>query len=444
MGYVNVSTGGIATGASGAAVTPAFAATTTVNHLLICCVSGSGVATIPATPSGWSLATSVGESGGTTPGCSAIFYKIAAGSDTAPTIALITGQSWSAKLMEFSGNATVSPLDKVGSAGTATTLTWVMTASAADTAAGELVIAVGGGTLGKTSAIAFSAGNNGMTFTSTASSFFGAGYAITTGNSAADSCTGTETRSGTGTANQQGCIASFKLAPLEITRSTASAFPLMTGSAPSVTLGATGDIVTVVANSFAAITGVTDTGGILAWVLQAAGSYSSYFTSIYTAVVTAAAAGSTITITPTTASLNNMVVDEYTSPLGASTTWTVTNPTATNFAGASSTTVDWPSITTGVGTYLAWAGYVWCANTVTGGTNPVNSATFTYTLGGGDVAAAFCNTVVASTAYTPVAAMGTAGTNSACGLALEASLAVTRPYTPNRPFNQAVNRAANW
>jgi hypothetical protein len=74
-------------GAAGAAVTPAWGTSETraANHLLICWVGVTGVATLPTTPAGWNIGKQVA---GTS--CSAtIYYKLAAGSDAAPTIALI-------------------------------------------------------------------------------------------------------------------------------------------------------------------------------------------------------------------------------------------------------------------------------------------------------------------------------------------------------------------
>src|SRR4030095_1844256 len=102
-------------GALSAAVTPAWGASEnrTAGNLLVCFVAGtgSGVGAAPAAPSGW---TRVGVGSTTTSPTCALYYKIAAGADTAPTIAAITNVILTAQLAEFSGNASSSPLDKNG------------------------------------------------------------------------------------------------------------------------------------------------------------------------------------------------------------------------------------------------------------------------------------------------------------------------------------------
>lgn len=127
-------------GTSGAAVsTLAWGAgeSRTAGNLLICFCSVTGVATNPSTPSGWTLAgASIGISS-----ASIIFYKVAAGTDAAPTLAAVTSGVIAGQLAEFTGN-TASPLDKSGFAGTSSSPV-TAALSAADTASGELLIAAG-------------------------------------------------------------------------------------------------------------------------------------------------------------------------------------------------------------------------------------------------------------------------------------------------------------
>lgn len=127
-------------------------------------------------------------------GTATIYYKIAAGADTAPTIAAITSGLIAAQLAEFSGNS-ATPSDKVGSSvapppGTATF-------GAADTASGELLIVVGADTRSvaratndtwtSNHATVTQAGNNNGTSSLNHYSF---GYALaTTSNSGANTVT---------------------------------------------------------------------------------------------------------------------------------------------------------------------------------------------------------------------------------------------------------------
>src|SRR5947208_10797726 len=111
MAYALVGTAGVvSTGTAGAAVTPAYGTgeNRTANNLLILTVLTTGSATLPATPAGWSVAK---QQAGTS--CSAsIFYKIAAGADAAPTVALIASAIHNAQLQEFTGGPTSAPLDQ--------------------------------------------------------------------------------------------------------------------------------------------------------------------------------------------------------------------------------------------------------------------------------------------------------------------------------------------
>jgi hypothetical protein len=138
MAYALVGTKGAVTqGAAGAAVTPGWGASEsrTANNLLICWVGVTGSATLPTTPAGWSIGV---QKAGTS--CSmTVYYLIAAGTDAAPTIALIASGVITAQLAEFSGNVTSSPLDQSGSAA-GTTSTQIATNGAKDQAIQDLNI----------------------------------------------------------------------------------------------------------------------------------------------------------------------------------------------------------------------------------------------------------------------------------------------------------------
>lgn len=104
MAFALVGSAGAASqGAANTAVTPAWGAgeSRTAGNLLLLWVSGTGAATVPGTPSGWTQAVA---RGGTS--CSAtIFYKIAAGSDAAPTVGAVASVVWAAHLEEWSGGS---------------------------------------------------------------------------------------------------------------------------------------------------------------------------------------------------------------------------------------------------------------------------------------------------------------------------------------------------
>lgn len=163
-------------------VTPAWGSgeSRTANNLLICwSLSTSG--TRSGTPSGWSLA--VFQNNLST--ASAIFYKIAAGGDAAPT--LTSASTAYAALAEFSGNATSSPLDQsFDHENSLATLT--VTNPAPDAGHGELVIYLGNTQYkpGQTGTVSGATLNNGATATDTNTGDgttvfqFEMGYGITT------------------------------------------------------------------------------------------------------------------------------------------------------------------------------------------------------------------------------------------------------------------------
>ena len=225
MSYALVgSVGAVSTGGVGGSVSPAWGTgeSRTAGNFLLLWVSATVDATLPAAPSGWSTAL---QKAGTS--CSAsLFYAIAAGGDSAPTVAGVGSAILSARLAEFSGNAS-SPLDQSGSAA-GTTSTQVATAGGADAASGELVAYVAAeyysASATKTNSVAL---NNGASATDTNNNstntgqHYNLGYGITTGNSGADTATLTfTTTSITGTAL---VVVSFKL-PSAVT---APAIPML-------------------------------------------------------------------------------------------------------------------------------------------------------------------------------------------------------------------------
>jgi hypothetical protein len=215
MAYALVGTiGAVSTGASGASVTPAWGTgeNRNANNLLVALVSQNSGAGLTATPSGWTLAKSVG-----TTTFVAIFYKIASGSDSAPTFAGVTGAILSAQLAEFSGNVSSSPLDQTGSA-LGSTSPQTATFAATDLRSGELLLissftgysAVNSATISLTSnnATVTNAGTDGASGTG----HFQFGYGVTTSNSSADTATATASTS-TNIALDELVAASFLVAP---------------------------------------------------------------------------------------------------------------------------------------------------------------------------------------------------------------------------------------
>lgn len=141
MAYALVgSAGAVSTGATGAAVTPAFGQTPTANNLLILFIASDGATTLPTTPTGW---TNVRQKAGTA-GCACeIAFKIAAGvasgGDSAPTVTGIASSVLSCQLAEFSGGAIGNPTDQTGQ-NTGTTSPLTATNGGASRAIGELIL----------------------------------------------------------------------------------------------------------------------------------------------------------------------------------------------------------------------------------------------------------------------------------------------------------------
>ncbi len=123
------------------AVTPSWGAgqSRTAGNLLILFVNAYTLASTVATPSGWSGGNGEGLfANGTQCGCT-LFYKIAAGSDAAPTIPAGPGILWGAWLNEYSGNAPSLPLDRAAQ-NVSTTSPVTATAAGLDVATGELLV----------------------------------------------------------------------------------------------------------------------------------------------------------------------------------------------------------------------------------------------------------------------------------------------------------------
>ena len=122
--------------ASGVALTTwAYGQTPTAGNTLVATVTVTGSATLPTTPSGWSIGKQVA---GTSTSAT-VYYKVAAGSDGVPTIAAITSGLIAGQLSEYSG---VGLIDQSGSA-TSTSSPVTATAGGANAATGELLICAG-------------------------------------------------------------------------------------------------------------------------------------------------------------------------------------------------------------------------------------------------------------------------------------------------------------
>lgn len=224
MAYALVGTIGAASqGAVTTAVTPAWGTSEnrTAGNLLICFCVVTQAATVPANISGWTR-TFFSSSGNL---CGfAIFYKIAAGADAAPTIAAITNGFIAAQLAEFSGNPATSPEDQSGAAsntGTSPITTTFSNPGSNDVAAGELLIIVSADarsaartpsdTLTSNHGTITQAGNNNAASSANHYSF---GYCLaTTSNSGATTATLTSSVT-TSLSGLAVCGATFLLAPV--------------------------------------------------------------------------------------------------------------------------------------------------------------------------------------------------------------------------------------
>lgn len=210
MAYALVgSLGAVAEGTSPAA---AFGQATTAGNLLIAWI-GNGAGNTVSESSGWTQATGI-----TAAVRAQIWYKENCGaSESAPSFS--STSSFAVRLGEFSGGSTSSPpTDQARNtvSGGASPIT--NTADAADVAAGELVIGTVGILLSKagtdTTTVTFNNGattlgqaNNDATSTNVHYRF---AYGITTGNSSADTVTGTDTSMNL--SSMAVALTSFKLA----------------------------------------------------------------------------------------------------------------------------------------------------------------------------------------------------------------------------------------
>lgn len=141
MAYTLVGTIGVASqGTAGNAVTPAWGTSETraAGNLLICFCAVTGTVTFPTTPSDWIVGRGVG---GTTACSASFFYRIATGSDTAPTIAGITSGVIAAQLAEFSGHSPLSTDTTGAQGGTSSPVTATFVGT--DAQSGELMIIAG-------------------------------------------------------------------------------------------------------------------------------------------------------------------------------------------------------------------------------------------------------------------------------------------------------------
>lgn len=153
----------------------------------------TGTGTAPGTPTGWTAiatATATSNSAG-------LFFRALDGSSTdLPTVAAATNMSWRCSLAEFTGVNTTGA-DKFGSTTTGTTSA-TATNSAADTASGELLVAVASAHTSTTtltsetfvSNLGASSGTTALTQsnndTLSGAGHMNAGFGITTSNAAAD------------------------------------------------------------------------------------------------------------------------------------------------------------------------------------------------------------------------------------------------------------------
>lgn len=179
-------------GASGAAITPTFAQATTKNNLLVLWVIGGGTVNAPAAPdASW---TTVLKKSGVSGNSASLFYKVAAGGDANPTVALVASTVLQGGVGEFSGNGTFVPFDQVGSGSGSSTPT-TATNAAVDVLAGELLVAIASYkttantavTISHTLATVGSTTNLTNGATSTQSVHYAFAWGITTSKGSADS-----------------------------------------------------------------------------------------------------------------------------------------------------------------------------------------------------------------------------------------------------------------
>lgn len=294
MAYTLVGTiGATATGTGGTIVSPAWGAgeSRTAGNLLVCWVSCGASATLVTTPAGWSVGF---RQAGTS--CSAaVFYKIAAGADTAPVIAAITSATLSAQLAEFAGGAATSPADQSGGNATTSGAMTIVTGGA-DAAAGELVVGCNSAkySLNAVHTLTDSL-NNGATATATNNNaastqphydFF---YAITTANSSADQ--NSFTLGATNLTGAASALVSFLLPSVPVDAGAAA----LTATAALTAAATAGQVASVTLAASATLTaGAVDTAPDAA-TLTATASLATSGTALEVAAV-ALAAGTLLTV----------------------------------------------------------------------------------------------------------------------------------------------------
>ncbi len=175
-------------------IQPAFGQSTTAGNLLVAWVAqnADSVNAISTISGGWTQAVQKQASLSAV----AVFYKPNCGAaETAPTFNAASANPMFGQLAEFSGPLKSGPVDQTATA-TATASPMVLTASAADQLSGELQLTASFWTTSNqpfsnitdiygSNATAISAGNNNNTLDSRHANF---GYAITTANNIADTC----------------------------------------------------------------------------------------------------------------------------------------------------------------------------------------------------------------------------------------------------------------
>lgn len=198
------SEGTVATGTT--SCTPSYPQAATAGHLLVVWVSNFGSAGFPTTPAGYSNGA---QKAGSSAESISIFYKIAAGTESGTlSISGMSGSGCAAKINEYSGNASSSPLDE-NATGSGSTSPATAAAIIVDGQSGDLVVY--GHTFFYSTANTKTTTptmNNGATANQTKNdststvNHYNYGWGITTGNAAGDSISTTFTTtkiSGTGT-----------------------------------------------------------------------------------------------------------------------------------------------------------------------------------------------------------------------------------------------------
>lgn len=222
MAIALVGTVGAVSSATGpSTLTPAWGTgeSRTAGNLLICVADVSGGISALTISAGWTLAVQAFSD--QTHAGTLIFYKVATGSDAAPTLTPSGTNFVRAALSEWSGTNPIqtSVLDQVGAVSSLTSASVTATAGGPDVRGGDLVIYAGALYVSSSTATTSHTVNNGTYVGPTgwdndstaAARHYRYGYEITTGNSAADN----DTFAGTGVSGMFGtplAIASFTAA----------------------------------------------------------------------------------------------------------------------------------------------------------------------------------------------------------------------------------------